>query len=314
MVHNDSDEELAARLDSALRAGLSVNHVDVAALLAGSRRRARRLRSQRVIAMAAAAAMLVAVPVGYEVIRPNPTGLAQPAALLPSALPTLRPSTLRPTASAPPTPLVVDLPPNPVPRKSRLTSTPETSLKVTGSAVYPIPDSLAFTAAELPADLKLDLDVAGAKQPTVSGQGCDPGNPKAARPITGRQWSWVDSSGKMTSTTVNLVVTGWKTGVGRQAFDELVADTGHCVWVDRQTKVDFSSAQSDQSWSGTSITSTDTVLKYGRAVVRLGDVIAGVEVQDAGGTAAAVKLAQRLALASCQHLQASGLAAVQQQS
>jgi hypothetical protein len=311
MVHNDSDEELAARLDSALRSGLGATSVDVGALLDGSRRRARRVRSQRIAAIAAAGALVVAVPVSYEVIRPERNQVVQPAAMLPSGSLTEMPWSAQPTPPRPVTPVSIPSaqPSTPVPINSKATSKPQASSKVIGSAVYQIPDSVAFTAAELPDGLTLSFDGASPRQPTVIGQGCDPGNPDGARPIAGRQWSWVDGSGKMTSTSVSLIVTGWKSGTGRVAFDQFVADTGYCRWVDPQTAVDFSTTASDQTWSGTSVSSANSSLKYGRAVVRLGDLIAGVQVQDASGTGAAVKLAQSLAVASCKHLQASGLTA-----
>jgi hypothetical protein len=311
MVHNDSDEELAARLDSALRTDLGLTSVDVGALLEGSRRRARRVRSQRIAAIAAAAALVVAVPVSYELIRPEGQ-VVQPAAMLPSGSLTEMPWSAQPTPTRPVTPVSIPSaqPSTPVPIESKVTSKPRASMKATDSAVYPIPDSVAFTAAELPDGLTLNFDAASPKQPTVIGQICDPGNPDGARPITGRQWSWVDGSGKMTSTSVSLIVTGWKGGTGKVAFEQLVADTGYCRWLDPQTAVAFSTTASDQSWSGTSVSSANSSLKYGRAVVRLGDLIAGVQVQDASGTGAAVKLAQSLAVASCKHLQASGLTAV----
>jgi hypothetical protein len=311
MVHDDSDEELAARLDSALQADLGSARVDVAALLDGSRRRARRVRSQRFAAITAVAALVVAVPVSYEVIRPERNRTVQPVEMLPSSSLTAMPWSNRPTPDPTRTPeATASLPSTPAPNDSKLTSKPRVTLKTAGSAIYRIPDSVAFTAAELPDGLTLTLDVAGAKQPTVAGQVCDPGNPKAVRPITGRQWSWVDSSGSMTSTTVNLIVTGWKTGTGTEAFRELVANTGYCQWLDPQTVVDFSTPASDQTWSGTSTSSANAALKYGRVVVRIGDLIAGVEVQDASGTDVAVKLAEQLAVDSCGHLQASGLAAI----
>jgi hypothetical protein len=86
VADNDSDEQLGALLDSALRTHQPSDHVDVAALAAGSRRRARQIRSRRTGLIGAAAALLVAVPVGYQVLAPNPHGSAgsESAALLPS--------------------------------------------------------------------------------------------------------------------------------------------------------------------------------------------------------------------------------------
>jgi hypothetical protein len=309
MVHHEPDEELVARLDSALRSDLGSSSVDVVALLAGSHRRARRVRSQRIAVVVAVGALVVAVPVGYEVIRPEPNVIVQSAAMLPSSLLTDVPWSATPTLSATQRPATTRQRQAPAPIGASSTSKAQAIPTPTVSAVHAVPDSVAFNATELP-DLKLNSDIADPNQPTVSGQSCDPGAPNGARPITGRQWAWVDSSGKMTSTSVNLIVTGWKRGTGKLAFDQLVADTGFCRWSDPQTKVDFSTKLSDQSWSGTSVSSVDSALKYGRVVIRLGDVIAGIEVQDARGTDAAVKLAGQLAVDSCKHLRASGLTAV----
>jgi hypothetical protein len=311
MVHDDPDDELAARLDSALRTGLGSTSVDVVALLDGSRRRARRVRSQRLAAVVAAAVLVVAVPLSYEVIRPDPNGVVQPAALMPSSSLTQLPDSGLPAAAPTQTPSPIAVrPTTPVPISTSVTTKSRPPTKATLSAGYRIPDSVAFSAAELPDGSKLNLDLdTGTKTPTSMGQVCDPGNPKGARPITSRQWGWAVGDA-MTATTVNLVVTGWKSGTGKLAFDQLVTDTGFCQWDDPQTEVDFSTTLSDQSWSGTSVSSVNSSLKYGRAVVRLGDVIAAVEVQDASGTDVALKLADRLAVVSCRHLQSSGLAAV----
>jgi hypothetical protein len=310
--YSDSEEVLGARLDSALRANLGSNGVNVAALLDGSRSRARRVRAQRIAAMAAAGALVVAVPVSYELIRPEPNSVVQPAAMLPSSsrpaavLPTSHPAV---TQTRSPTP-TVPRPSRPFLAKSKPTRTTEASSKPAEFTVYAIPDSLAFTADELPAGLTVNYDGAGANVPTVLGQSCDPSNPKAAKPITGRQWTWVDDSGKMTATTVDLTVTGWHSGTGKRAFDELVSDTGYCHWSDPQTKVDFHPATCDQSWAGTS---TFASLHHGKAVVRLGDVIAGIQVQEASGIQEAAKVANALATKMCDHLRGSGLAAVKQQ-
>jgi hypothetical protein len=103
---------------------------------------------------------------------------------------------------------------------------------------------------------------------------------------------------------VNLIITAWSSGTGDEAFDELVADTGYCHWLDPQTEGSFSSALSDQSWSGTS---TNSSLNYGRAVIRIGDVIAGVEVQDADGTEAAARVADQLGIVISKRLLEAGV-------
>lgn len=86
MVDNGSDEQLGVLLDSALRGGLRDGQVDVGALTQGSRQRARQIRHRRVAAVSGIAALVVAVPVGYQVISDHPNGSthADTAALIPS--------------------------------------------------------------------------------------------------------------------------------------------------------------------------------------------------------------------------------------
>ncbi|GAB3241414.1 hypothetical protein [Kineosporia babensis] len=76
MTEQGADDELAARLDVALHERLHESSVDVGALAAGSRRRSRRLRSQRLGAAVGALAVLIAVPVGWQLatVEKSPTG------------------------------------------------------------------------------------------------------------------------------------------------------------------------------------------------------------------------------------------------
>jgi hypothetical protein len=253
------DDELAHRLDGALRSGLAGGPVDAQALLAGSHRRATRVRQRRLAGVGAAVALVLAVPVGYEVMHPGASDTAPPAALLPSSPATTAGSTGRPTG----------------PRPSPVA----------------IPGSLSLTAAELPAGLKPELDLKGANVATVPGQQCQSLAAAGLRPVAGRQWTWTDGSGRTTALTVSLIVTRWAPGTGTTAFDDLAADTGYCRWSDPQALRPFAPSGVDDAWAATSSFST---LRYGRAAIRIGDLIAAVEVQHPGGVKVAAELAEQL--------------------
>jgi hypothetical protein len=245
VVPNDSDEQLGARLDSALQAGLESDQVDVAGLLTGSRRRARRLRSQRITLVAAVAVLMIGVPAGLEVFRPN-AGAGPPAVMLGS------------------------------------TSAPASAL-----------GSSRFRPGELPPGLVLADQTAHNGLPIVAGEVCE-ANGTPASPA-GRQWTW-QTKNKADGLSVRLVVTHWTPGTAARPFDDLVQSTGSCTWPVPQTVQKFTDARglssSDETWSAGS---TRSGVDYGRAVIRTGDWIAGVEVRDPSGQAAAVKLAQELA-------------------
>jgi hypothetical protein len=182
MVDDDSDEMLGARLDSALRTRLDLDQVDVGTLLQGSRRRARRVRTQRIAAVAAASVLVVALPVGYEVLNPAGRGSAPPAALLPSGS---RPPVTRPGGPInQPNPTAV---PSAVPPSGNgfasativPTSIPETFVSIPGD--------------ELPAGVSFDRTVPNTGQVQVAGQQCGrlaSDQPQPVRPVDGRQWVW----------------------------------------------------------------------------------------------------------------------------
>lgn len=236
-------DPLEKRLSEALQSGLSDSPVDTPGLLDGTHRRVRRVRQRRVAGIAAAVALVLAVPVGYEVAHPESSEYGTPAAMLPSQ------------------------------------SSP--------SPIATLPDSLAFSASELPPGVRLDLSLVSDRVPAVSGQQCSAG--AGLRPKTGHQWSWSNGGSDATAVTVNLIVTRWSDASA--AFTELATDTGLCRWVDPPTRHAFSAAGAASSWAGTSDFSS---LHYGRAVVRVGNLLAGVEVQSPAGTEAALNTAERL--------------------
>jgi hypothetical protein len=236
-------DPLEARLSEALRSGLADSPVDAPSLLDGAHRRVRRVRQRRMAAGAAAVALVLAVPVGYEIVHPETTKYGTQAAMIPGRSP---------------------------------------------SPLATLPDSLAFRSAELPAGVRRDLSLVSERVPVVSGQQC--ADSPGPRPVTGRQWNWSSGDTNAASVAVNLTVTRWADA--SSAFTELVADTGLCRWTDAPTSHAFTARGAAASWAGTSEFST---LHYGRAVVRVGNLLAGVEVQSPAGTQAALTTAEQLA-------------------
>jgi hypothetical protein len=277
VVPNDSDEEFGALLNSALRADLEPIQVDVAALVTGSRHRARRLRARRIAAVSVAAVLAVGVPAGIEIFRPA-AGQGPPAALLPSH---------HYSGAHPPRGMQTIAPPVPV-------VTPGSAELPQGLILREKTDMAQMTG--LP-----ELAVVGGQEcrPSITG-------PHAVRNgtfvpgIVSRQWIWSAAPSGPTALTVNLILTRWPGQAGAAArFHELTNDSGPCAWSRPQTVTQFTAAGSDQSWSATS---SGDAGNYGRAVARVGDLIAGVEVQDPAGSPAALALAQRLAEREVEHL------------
>jgi hypothetical protein len=289
MVNDDSDESLGTRLDSALRAGLDSDQVDVATLLQGTRRRAKRVRTRRTAAVTAVAALVLAVPVGYELLNPQPGATAPPAMILPSSSGSAGARTLAPTARPNPTAAASAVPPSgPV--------TPALDLAVTGSTVTGNVASLPFTATELPAGLdptpRLTLNTG---EVLVAGQDCGRASSTAVpdpRPVAGWQWLWSPGPKADAGRRISLTVTGWAAGDAAIAVKNTIAGTGHCRWESPQKPYPLTGFPSEESWASTS---SDAGHYSARAIVRIGDGIAGIEVQDPDGTAAAAKIANRLA-------------------
>jgi hypothetical protein len=156
---------------------------------------------------------------------------------------------------------------------------------------YPIPDAVAFTAADLPAGQKRGVDTGQYRhQPTVLQQACQEDRP-GARPIAGRQWGWYDERRLSETTSIDHVVTGWAPGTGRARFADLVQDRGLCRWLDRVTPVAHSGLPGDEAWAATTVSNR---LTFGIAAVRVGDVIVGVTVMHPDGVRPAVALAKQL--------------------
>jgi hypothetical protein len=229
--------------------------------------------------------LVVALPVGYEVLNPAGRGSAPPAALLPSGS---RPPVTRPGGPInQPNPTAV---PSAVPPSGNgfasativPTSIPETFVSIPGD--------------ELPAGVSFDRTVPNTGQVQVAGQQCGrlaSDQPQPVRPVDGRQWVWSAGSAEADALSINLTVTSWAEGESETAFKQAVAGTGNCRWTDAQKPRALSPPGSpgSQSWGSTS-SSGDR--HYARTLVRIGNGIIGIEVTDPAGSGPAADLADRL--------------------
>ena len=308
MVDDDSDEMLGARLDAALRSDLDVGPVDVATLLEGSRHRARRVRTRRIAAMTTAAVTVLAVPVGYEVMNPGSWSDSQPAAMLPS---NSRSDADRPVAPADrpiPTAAPSALVPPSADSASARSSTgvsPATSAgsqTAPGPPGTPVPPSIpasfaAFPPAQLPDGVSLQSTDVNPAQMLVAGQECGPPGSgpalsvQAVRPVAGRQWLWAARTGEPSTRSISLTITGWAGVDSSIAFQQAVDGTGYCRWLVPQKPRTPTGDLGPESWASTS-SSGD--LHYARTLVRIGNGIVGVQVQDSRGVGPAAALADRL--------------------
>jgi hypothetical protein len=212
MTEHGADDELATRLDLALHERLDGDgSVNVAALAAGGRRRARRIRSQRLGAAAGVLAVVIAVPVGWQLAtapRPNST---QSAALLPEQ------------------------------HKRAADAVPD----VAGFTASELPPGSTLTGAGAGAssgsvdpELVAGLDCVG---PT----GTAAARPGATDNAQQRQWRW---SG---ATDVSLTVTRWaSTDAAADALTTLANGTGTCTWNDPVEVQSYAVSGSDQTWAG----------------------------------------------------------------
>ncbi|MBT0771341.1 hypothetical protein KIH74_20555 [Kineosporia sp. J2-2] len=262
MTEHGADDELAARLDVALHERLDDTTVDVAALAAGGRRRARHVRTQRLGAAVGALAVLIAVPVGWQLASADRPTDVQSAALLP---------------------------------------------RQQEQAAEGVPESVGFTAGELPAGSTLSGAAAGASSGSVdpalvAGLNCASSGPSgtaAAQPgstdnAQQREWRWSGSS------DVALTVTRWaSTDAAADALTTLAGDTGNCTWNDPVDILRTEVEGSQQTWAAASTTDGRSVV---RVVVRVDELVAGVQVVGTDQEDA-TELAETLAAAEVQKLE-----------
>ncbi len=285
------DVELAALLEEALHDTLDGEPVDLARLVQGTRREARRARTARRAGLAVAcaasiAAAAVVVPAAIAHVQGRAHSLAPPATV----------SSPSPIASSTPSPSAT-------PSRMPSATLPPPSLTDPASlddsqVAYPIPDSVAFRQADLPRPLPvLGFDSHQLRlQPAAPNQGC--ASPRTARdkaPIAGRTWEWYERQSNGPQMGVILAVTGYATGTGHARFEDAAKGRGDCTWSTPQRRAAVGNLGGDEAWAWTEVRSPALSIYYGRVLVRVGDVLVGVEVTDASGTRPALRLAEQLA-------------------
>lgn len=294
-MNDDPDDQLGARLDSALRS-LDADRVDVATLLQGSRARAQRVRSRRIAAGAAAAVLVICVPIGYEVINPQPGGTAPPAALLPSGSQRAGPGSAGPTPR--PAPTASAVPPSPSASGGSASTDVPVGPDVTRWS--PIPDAFGFSPAELPAGLAFTGTSVNAGRVLVSGMQCSWGSSDAlegSRAAAGRQWRWQSGNGTAGGVSVVLTVTRWADGEAATVLQDVIDEKGACTWGEgRPAQRSFAPAGVDQAWASTETVTGTAGANHARSLIRIGNGIVGVEVGDPRSVAAAARLADELAV------------------
>lgn len=291
MLDDDSDDRLGSRLDSALHTVLDVDRVDIQTLVQGSRRRARRIRTQRIAAMTVTAGLVLGVPVGYEVINPGAGGDATTAVMLPSAPARTRAGGPIDRSNPAPTAVPSAVVPSATGSAAPSNGVPPTVPDPITVAPTSIPDGFAFAPADLPAGLVRDPASRKATAALVDGQNCDPSS-QGPRPAVSRQWVWADDQGQGDELSVSLTVSGWEPAEAATAFTAAVDETGYCRWEEPQQSRIRLGVSADQVWASTSELDGQ---HFARVVVRVGAEIAGIQVRHPKGSGAATKLADRLA-------------------
>ncbi|MGZ4602877.1 MAG: hypothetical protein ACXV0U_04670 [Kineosporiaceae bacterium] len=287
------DVELAVRLEEALHDTLDGEPVDLARLVQGTRREARRARAARRVGLAVAcaasiAAAAVVVPAAIAHVQGRDRSLAPPGTL----------------SSPSPSPIASSTPsPSDTPSRTPSPTLPPPSLTDPASlgdseAAYPIPDSVAFRQADFPRPLPvLGFDSHQLRlQPAVPDQGC--ASPRTARdkaPIAGRTWDWYERQSDQAQMGVILTVTDYAAGTGHARFEDAAKGRGDCSWSTPQRRAAVGNLGGDEAWAWTEVRSPALSIYYGRVLVRVGDVLVGVEVTDPSGTRPALRLAEQLA-------------------
>ncbi len=320
-----AEDPVAQRVEAALRSALDAEPVDLRELRASTRRGVARARTRRRSAVAGAALLAAAVPFGASFGgglvtaggHPDATtsavapGLSSPATPGPEAppsdpadVPAGGGEEMAPAATATPIPSALAPPgTTPATRTSGSATVPApsaTALEGPQAVAYDIPDAVALQPDDFPLPMTLDLDLGQyRKQPTVPGQGClDEVGPE---PVAGRQWMWTQAgSERMDQLQVVLVVTGWAAGSADERFQDLLAGTGRCRFLDPHAVADSSDLPGEQTWAATSRYAS---LRYGRVAVRFADEIIGIEVAHPDGTGAALALARELVSVTAKRLQ-----------
>ncbi|GAB6899933.1 hypothetical protein [Kineosporia succinea] len=221
MTEQGVDDELAARLDVALHERLGATNVDVAALAAGSRRRSRRVRTQRIGAAVGALAVLIAVPAGWQLATAERPASLQAAALLPKQ------------HDAEPVPEAAGFSEADLPEGSSLS----------GAAA-------GASSGSVDPELVSGLNCAG---PT----GAAAATPGSTDNAQQREWRWTGEKNDVSL----IVTRWASTDAAADALTSLANDTSTCTWSDPVEVLPLEVAGSQQTWAAGATTDGQAVVR-----------------------------------------------------
>jgi hypothetical protein len=170
-----------------------------------------------------------------------------------------------------------------VPLAAEVISSPQASppaAVISSAAPAPLlPGSLAFTSAELPAGLtEQPVPEPAAGLPLVTGLACPERAPGGARPRIARQWSWGQAAAGRAGVRVTLTVSDWdRSAAAAAAVNDLAAGSGPCRFSPQPASSSGALPAGAQLWTTTALQGSGSV---SWAVVRVGGLVAGIEVRD----------------------------------
>ncbi len=270
-------QELERELEQALDQRLRRAPVDGESLLVGARKRAHRIRRRRqqAVAVLAVGAVLGAGSLGWlvragtdEVVQAASPSLSTPLkSPVPEATGSPAPSDGASPSSLPTEPL------NSSAQKTAVPGAPQApvvdfSELGADELAFELPDSVLPGPGDLPG-LAAQEVMRYRKVPAVMGMQCNLGE-WGVEPITGMSQMWYESM-----TSVDITVTGYSRGTGATIWEELRTDTGYCRWMDSADVVEGTSAE------GFPMITRDEA-EYAQRVIRIGDVLVGVQARATG--------------------------------
>ncbi|WP_285593129.1 hypothetical protein [Kineosporia sp. NBRC 101731] len=221
MTEQGADDELAARLDVALHERLDGTTVNVAALAAGSRRRARLVRTRRTAALAGVLAVVVAVPVGWQLATAQRPTAVQGAALMPQQ------------EHAKVVPDSVGFTESELPSGARLS----------GAAA-------SASSGSVDPELVAGLNCAGPSGAAATAPG-------ATDNAQQREWRWTTSNTDVSLTVTRWA----SVDAAADALTTLANDTGNCTWNDPVEVLNHEVAGSQQTWAAAATSDGQSVVR-----------------------------------------------------
>ncbi len=279
MIGNDLEERLTAALTDGLRTG----DVDVASLVAGARVGARRVRRRRRVAVGAAVAVGLALPLGAVGVAAWQQGERSADV---ASTPSETGIRLTPSATTTPGTVTADPTPPPAPEVDPTTLGP-------GENAVEIPLDVLPVQGDLPRPM-VQLDATAYRLiPVAMGQACNLDR-AGTEPIAGASDQWAEeNSNRLDQLDVSTNVTAYSRGQGAGAFAEATDDTGACRWLDTGVTTGFTTAAGNAAFSR--VVPGSGGQEAVQTVVTLGDVLVGVQVRAAPTGVDGLTLSRQLA-------------------